>query len=252
MKPLVRQAAIQDYVEANYQASVEQLSALFQLSAETIRRDLSSLAASGKIRKIHGGAVRNSPVLEDKFVERERQNSQAKKSIAVKLCELIKPGQTIMMDTGSTTLACAERMAKIDNLMVITNSARIAQVVSQNNSSQNTILLGGYYHCDNQQTIGSHTCAEINQYRVDHAVITVSAIDDSAIYDFSLDEAHVAKAMIKVSQSVIVVADHSKFNYNSINRVCDLSELTALVVDVEPPKSLSSALFNAGIAVYQS
>ena len=120
MKPIDRQLLIIDALNQQGQVKVQQLVSQFGISAETIRRDLNVLSKSGRLRKTHGGAVLPMLIGEGPYRQRMRENVNAKRQIAKKACELIFPGDTLFIDTGSTTLAFAEELIDIDDLIVIT------------------------------------------------------------------------------------------------------------------------------------
>jgi len=226
------------------------LAAKFDASAETIRRDLTLLADAGQIRKVHGGARALSPQGEGVFDARMRRNALAKRLIAEKVVSLVAPRQTIFMDTGSTTLICAEAMARIKQLTVITNSTRIAAIFAQGPGGADVYLLGGLYRRDNAQTVGSETIEQVNNFRADIAIITVAAIDADNAMDFSKDEAQIARAMIAASAQTVIVADHTKFNRTAPFNVCTLNRIDTLVSDKPPEITLKGVLNDANIDIY--
>ncbi|WP_116600256.1 DeoR/GlpR family DNA-binding transcription regulator [Primorskyibacter marinus] len=249
LRPSVRRAAIHEIIEKTGGASVDALAERFDASTETVRRDLNALAKAGRVRKVHGGAVKASITPEGLFEERLAVNAQAKQEIAEKLSKLVEPGQSIMMDTGSTTLVCAGALAHVRDLTVITNSVRIAQTIASVNNGSRVILLGGTYRTDNSQTVGAHTCSEISRIRTDHVVLTVTGFDGSGAYDFSESEAQIARAMAENTGALTVVADSSKFGRNSTFKVCNLERIDRLVLESNPLPDAKAALIAAGIAV---
>lgn len=125
MKPEHRQAEIAELVSWTGGVSVDDLAAQFHVSAETIRRDLGQLADAGLVEKMHGGARRSRLLIEGTFQERMAENAAGKERIAEKLLALVEPGDTVFIDTRSTTLACAQRLADVSELTIITNSVRV-------------------------------------------------------------------------------------------------------------------------------
>jgi len=248
-RPEARRAAIFDIVERGKRVSVEFLAERLDTSVETVRRDLNVLANSGHIRKIHGGAVRLSSLEESAFGERAKHNTLAKQLIAEKLVGIISPGQSLFLDTGTTTLTCAKAISRIPDLVVITNSALIAAAVSGKDNGAKTTLLGGTYRHDNAQTIGPTTIAEIGQFRTDHAVLTVGTLDANGASDFSEGEASVARAMIGAASHVTVVADCSKLNRRSTYQVCGLDQIDTLILDQEPDAELREVLQSANVEI---
>ena len=130
MRPNERQTAIADVVWQRNRVSVDSLAAMFSASPETIRRDLSILARNGKIQKVHGGAVLPRMAEEGPFAERMRHNVAAKRRIADRAIPLISSGETLFINTGSTTMLFADELVGLDDLTVITNSAELARILS--------------------------------------------------------------------------------------------------------------------------
>lgn len=244
-----RRAAIFDVIEHDGRALVEDLAEKFETSVETIRRDLGALADDGRVRKVHGGAVKVSTSEESAFGERAKQNTLAKQLIAEKLAGIIKPGQSLLIDTGTTTLACAEALSRIHGLMVMTNSVRVADALSNRHGSSKITLLGGTYRQDNAQTIGPTTIDEIGQFRADRAILTVGTLDEDGACDYSEEEAQVARAMIKSADQVIVVADCSKLNRRSTYKVCDLHSIDRLILDRAPDGAFRETLSAANVEI---
>ena len=250
MKPRQRQAQIADLVENKGEASVDYLAGVFAVSSETIRRDLSLLAETGVVQKVHGGAKRSRLFAEGSFQERMSQNTAGKAVIAEKLTKLVEPGDTIFIDTGSTTLACAHRLASIKNLTVITNCVRIAHVIGEGPGESQIYLIGGAYRTGNGQTVGPQAIEHIRSFQADHAVIAVAALDQNAgAMDAAIEEAHVARAMVDCSNSLIIVADASKFERKAAYRVCELKEIDVLVSDQLPPPSFAAILEGVNVEV---
>ncbi len=249
LTPASRQAEISDYVARRGEVTVDALALRFGTSAETIRRDLGLLANAGLLRKVHGGAKATSSAQEGAFGARMRRNFSAKQMVAENLSTLVKPGMTLFMDTGSTTLICAQALARVRRLTVITNSTRIASALAGDSGDAEVYLLGGRYRGDNAQTVGVTALGEIDMYQADMAVLTIGALDEGGASDFSNHEAQVARAMVRASKSVALVADHSKFGQSAAFRVASLTEVTRLVIDRVPDGPLLSALRDADVEV---
>lgn len=242
-----RKEAIWELVEQNGMASVEEIAKKFNTSLETIRRDLNVLADAGRVRKVHGGVRRITYMEEGLFSERLARNRLAKKEIAEKLAKTFLPNQSLFIDTGSTTLLCAEVLSKIKNLTVITNSTLIAGVFSGASNNSKVILLGGSYRYDNAQTVGPTTIEEIGRFRTDHAILTVGTLDNKGAADFSDEEAQVARAMIKAAESLTFVVDSSKLNRSSTYHVCELNQIDRLIIEKIPDTEFQEALKSAGV-----
>lgn len=249
LSPTMRQARIQEFIASRGEATVEQLAQRFRASAETIRRDLGVLANAGHLLKVHGGAKMPTRRDEGAFEARMRRNALAKQRIAETLLQVVKPGQTLFLDTGSTTLICAQALARVKRLTIITNATRIAAAFAAGSGGAEIYLLGGRYRGDNAQTVGVTATGEIDLYHADMAILTVGAINETGVTDYSNNEAQVARAMIRASDRLTVVADHTKFNQAAAFRVSDLHGIDRLIADRPPADNLAQALKAAHVAV---
>jgi DeoR/GlpR family transcriptional regulator of sugar metabolism len=248
MKPRDRQAKIAAIIGQEGQASVDALALRFDVSAETVRRDLTQLAESGLVQKVHGGAKRPRLHAEASFLERMSEDADAKQEIGRKLRALVEPGDTVFIDTGSTTLICAAAVADIGGLTVVTNSAEIARTMAQGAADNAIYLLGGRYGADNSETLGPIAIEQIATFQADSAILTVAAVDaDAGIMDADIEEAQVARAMIANAQQVIIVANATKLGRRAAFRVCDLGSVDVLVSDQPPSIELATALVSAGV-----
>ena len=250
MKPRQRQSRILDVVAREGGATVEALAVEFDVSAETIRRDLAQLAMSGALQKVHGGARRLRLHAEGSFQERMGEDAAAKQVIAEKLATIVEPGDTLFMDTGTTTLFCAEALAEVERLTVITNSVRVAQALSRGPGRARVFLLGGDYAPDNAQTRGAMALDQIDQFQADHAVLAVAALDPVAgVADTDIDEAQIARRMMANATNVIVVAQAAKLGRKAAHRICRLDEVDMLVCDMVPGDAFLAALDAAQVQV---
>lgn len=242
MKPRDRQALIAEIIHERGEMSVDALATTFAVSLETIRRDLGQLAEFGRLQKVHGGARRLRLHAEASFKERMDEDAEAKRAIARKVADLVEPGDTIFIDTGSTTLVCAETLARLGRMTVITNSVRIAQVFGASPSDHTVYLLGGTYSTDNAETVGPLALEQIQGFQADHALLTVAAVDPAVgAMDADFDETQVARAMIANARHVFVLASRSKFVRKAAFRVCRLEEIDVIVSDGEAPPTLLAA-----------
>jgi len=243
MKPKARQAGIAEAIGQEGQMSVEALADRFGVSAETIRRDLAQLAEGGLVQKVHGGAKRLRLLSEGSFQERMTQNAAAKRIIAEKLVQVVEPGDTLFIDTGSTTVIAAEALAPVGGFTVITNSLRIAQIFANADRGNRVFLLGGGFNAGNDQTVGPVALAQIAAFQADHALLTVAGFDVAAgATDADFDESQVARAMIENADQVILLVDGSKLGRKAAFRVCPARRVDLLVTEDEPDAALQARL----------
>lgn len=250
MRPKERQSKIVDVMARDGAATVDALAAAFDVSAETIRRDLAQLAADGAVQKVHGGARRLRLHAEGSFQERMGEDAGAKAAIARKLAAVVEPGDTLFIDTGTTTLACAGELARVARLTVITNSLRIAEVLSHGEGRARVFLLGGGFSADNAQTVGPLVLDQIGRFQADHAVLAVAALDAAVgALDADFDEAQVARAMSDRAANTIVVAQTAKLGRKAAFRVCPLEGIDMLICESQPEAAFRSALETARVEI---
>ncbi|MCC5974489.1 MAG: DeoR/GlpR transcriptional regulator [Rubellimicrobium sp.] len=233
MKPSERRNLIIDHVSRHGEARVEDLANRFGVSLETIRRDLAHLAEIGEVLKLHG-VVRRAPlVTEPAFRDRVAARSTEKARAAAHLAALVRPGETVFVDTGSTTLACARALAGVARLTCITNSLAIAEVLG--GAGVQVFLLGGSYGAANGQTVGPMVLEQVARFRADRAILTVAGLEARAgATDADFDEAQVARAMIAQAGMTVVVADSDKFGRRAAFAVCPLSAVDLVVSETGP------------------
>ncbi len=248
LTPRVRQARIAALVRKRGRVTVEALAARFDASHETIRRDLALLAEAGVVMKVHGGAKLPRRREEGAFEERMAANEAAKREIAAKAAGLLGAGETIFVDTGSTTLMCAEEASRIAGLTVVTNSPRVAAVFGRGEGRARVFLAGGSYDPDYDETVGPMTIAQLRGFHADHAILGVGALDARAgAMNVSFDEAQVAQTMMEQADRVIMLADSSKFDRRAAFAVCPLEGIDHLVCERPPEGALAEALTAAGV-----
>lgn len=234
-QPRDRHEAIIRLIRDRGRMSVEELADELDASRETIRRDLNLLSGNGTLRKYHGGAMALVPEVEGSFKNRLTQEVAAKRRIARRARELFAPGDTLFIDTGSTTLFLAQELQRAPRLSIVTNSAAIAHALTRQGSEHQVFLLGGEYRNDNQETAGSLAIAQIRGFRMRHAVLTIGALGlDGAVMDYSFEEAEIARAMIAQAASVTILADLSKLGRHAAYEVCRFSAVHRIIVDERP------------------
>lgn len=250
MKSKQRKTKILEIIRRQDRATVEELSKLLGISYETVRRDLADLAHKGKIQKVHGGATLPRMFGEGPFQQSMAENAEAKTRIAKAAAPLFSEGDTIFIDTGSTTLYFAEVLSEISGLTIITNSSAIARVASIAEADNRVFMLGGEFSSYNHQTVGTMVAAQARLFQAHHAVLTIGALDARAgAMVFSIEEAQVAIAMIEQSQSLTVLVDSSKFDKIASFKVCELQKIDRIVCEAAPEGALLDAVTAAGIEI---
>lgn len=231
MRPQDRQNAILALIAHRGEVRVEELAARFSVSVETVRRDLAQLDARGMLRKVHGGARLPSLHAEDSYGDRLDARAAEKERIARHLAALVGSGETLFLDTGSTTLACARALSRHEGLTAVTNSVHVAQALAAGGRAR-VFLLGGLFAPGNVQTVGAMVLEDLSRFHADRAVLTVSGLHAGlGATDADCEEAQVARAMIARARQTVIVADSAKIGLVSAFSVCATEAIDVLVTE---------------------
>ena len=246
-----RHTKILEILNKDKSVKVSTLIKLFDVSIETVRRDLEYLEKEGYLKRVHGGAVLeevNGKELH--FTERETKCIDEKKQIAEIACKYIKEGQSIAMDVSTTNHEIAKAIKnKFNKLTIITNSLLIAMELSDK-EKYNIILTGGLLKQEELCLVGNLAENFLNDFHIDTAFISVSGISvDGELTDFGFEEIHVKKKMIERAQQVIVAADSSKFCVVSLLKVANFNDIDMIITDSKLNKNILNKYREDGIEV---
>ncbi|MEZ8823530.1 DeoR/GlpR family transcriptional regulator [Vibrio sp. 10N.261.55.A7] len=243
MKQIPRHQQIIELVKKQGYVSTEELVERFEVSPQTIRRDLNELANDNKIRRYHGGATIPLSSENTSYNTRKSMNFNEKDVIAEELVKHIPDGATLFIDIGTTPEAIARALNKNHKqLRVVTNNINVATILLPN-PEFNVILAGGEVRNRDGGIVGEATLDFVKQFRLDFGILGVSGIDyDGSLLDFDYHEVRVKQAIIENSRSVYLAVDHSKFGRNAMVKLGNVSQLQMLVTDQEPPKEISKIL----------
>lgn len=228
-----RQDRLLKHLNANnfvdIQTFVEELGA----SVSTVRRDLCDLEKRGLLRRTHGGAIRVDQVARDtEAAVREAINVEEKKRIGAMAADMIVNGDTVMIDSGTTSRQVALRLAANDSLTFVTNGVDVfATLVA--GGAKNVHFIGGEYIAINRSFGGSMAVEMVHKFNVDKAILSVMSVDvrRGFICTLSPQIGCVQQAMIDIAHSVIVVADHSKFGRAALSVIAPLEDVDCIVTD---------------------
>ena len=234
MPGLERRQKILEKIKQEHRVYVSELSKLFDVTEETIRRDLDKLEEENLIRRDYGGAVLNSYISEDlSFLKRSLINGDLKNLIAQKAQSLIDEDATIMMDSSSTCLALLNFLRTRKSLTVITNSIRLAYDFS--GTTFKIISAGGNLRAKSFALTGAMTCNNLKNYFVDFAILSCKGIDiERGVTESNDAESVVKQVMIAQARKVILLVDSTKFDKISFAKTCDFDKISIFVTDKEP------------------
>ena len=237
-----RHAEILSIVREEGTCAISKLADRLGVSLETIRRDVRPLTQSGALLKMHGAVTLPFQVGEAPFERRMRENADAKRAIARACAARIQDGDSVMLDTGTTTSYLARQLLRRRDLTVVTNSSDIARTLATVNGNK-VYMAGGALRGDNGAAFGRSAIDFASQFRVKFSIITIGAMDaETGPMDFELDEAEFASVVLSRGERSIIVSDSSKFTRHGLVKVCDLEAVDLLITDAMPPDDLRQAI----------
>lgn len=231
-----RHARIRERLSAQAGVSISELAADFGVSEMTVRRDLAALEDQSHVQRTHGGAVLTERmILEFDYRERRERNRDAKRAIAAEARKLVKPGDRVILDTGTTTLELACLLRDGENLTVITPSLAVASEL-QHAAGVEVVLLGGVLRRGSPDLTGPVTEHCLELFSADIAFQGTEGIGlDGSLYNTDLRLARVDRLMRKLASRSCILADTTKVGRTALARSGSLSEVDFLIINAGTP-----------------
>ena len=235
----IRQTEILDLARSDGRVVVEDLAGRFDVTLQTIRRDLTELSDAGLLDRVHGGAVPRTGVTNLGYEERRRMNDAAKTAIAKACAAEIPNNCSIILNLGTSTEAVARELLQHSNITVVTNNMNVANILVANRGCE-IMVAGGALRRSDGGLVGELTTQFFEQFKVDFAVIGASALDlDGDLLDFDLAEVRVSKTIIQQARKTYLVCDNSKLGRSAPARLASLSEIDTLFTNLPLPSELT-------------
>lgn len=242
-----RHEQIVELVNAKGFVSVEDLAAHFDVTPQTMRRDINTLATENRVRRFHGGASAAPSTQNTEYTKRKHMQSPEKARIAKCVAAHIPDHASLFINIGTTNEAIARELLGHTGLKIITNNLHVAAIVS-GKEDFDVIIAGGKVRSRDGGIIGEATTDFVQQFRVDYGIIGISGIDDDgSLLDFDYQEVRVAQALIRNSRQVMLACDHTKFGRHAMIRLGDLSSIHTLVTDRDPEEHFRNLLQDKGV-----
>jgi DeoR family transcriptional regulator, glycerol-3-phosphate regulon repressor len=217
---------------------VDDLSSHFEVTPQTIRKDLNELCDARQLTRTHGGAMLSSGVENVAYEARQVIALTEKQMIGRLVASLIPNNCSLFINIGTTTEEVARALVLHEGLLVITNNIHVATILSPVPKIE-VIIVGGMVRKSDGGIVGETAIDTIKQFKVDHAVMGVSAIDEEgALLDFDYREVRAAQAIIGNSRNVILAADNMKFSRSAPVRIGHMSDIDIFVTDRAPPETV--------------
>lgn len=233
-----RQTDIMNMLRQDGRVGVEELAALFNVSPQTIRKDLNEMGEQDLLQRVHGGAVLSSGVKNFEYEARRLLAVEEKRRIGILAASLIPDNCTLLINIGTTTEQVAIALRGREGMLAITNNINVVNILSGTPNFE-VIVAGGVVRPSDGGVVGEATVDFIKQFKVDYAVIGSSAIDeDGSLLDYDYREVKVAQAIIENARQTILVADSMKLERSAPVRIGHLTQMDFVVTDKPLPKKL--------------
>ncbi len=239
MQPLhPRQTDILHLARRKGRVEVEGLAAQFEVTPQTIRKDLNDLCEAKVLQRVHGGAVYPSNTANFAYLSRRELAAGSKRRIGEAAARLIPDNSSIILNIGTTTEQVAHALVRHEGLMVITNNLNVAFILSDAPGVE-VVVAGGMVRKTDGGIVGASAVDLIRQFKADYAVIGSSVIDEEGcLLDFDYREVQVAQAILQQARTRILVADVMKFERRAPVQIGHLSDIDIFVTDVQPPRQI--------------
>jgi DeoR/GlpR family transcriptional regulator of sugar metabolism len=231
MLPVERQRMILSHLGKNGNVSVIDLCNMFNVSEMTIRRDLTNLQSQGLLKRTYGGAIPTEPAFFE-ISQRAKLSMfiEEKKQIGVYCADLVKDGDVVFLDSGTTTLQIAKAL-KGRPITILTNDLNIASELLDCHTIT-MFIVGGELNRENNNLLGSKAIGFFDDIRGDVLFLAVEGVDENAGFTVpDLDEVPIKRRMMGSVEKVYVVSDHSKLGRNSMGIIAPIDGVTALITD---------------------
>lgn len=246
-----RQKEILRYLSDLKYVKAEKLAEMFQVSMETVRRDLKELERQGMIKRVRGGAIYSGlRAKELEFAKKMENNQQGKYAIANLALEYIHDGDAIAMNNGITTLALAKCLQlSRSGLTVVTNSPDIALILSENEQNQ-IFLTSGRLRKHNKSLVGGMCSESLDYFKVDKTILSIDGIStEDGVTEYNTEEAFVLRKMVNIGHTRMILCELSKFSEVAFNKVCNADQVDYVFTDCSPPAKALRAWTELGVKV---
>lgn len=238
-----RQEEIISLIKTKGFVTVEKMATLFNVTPQTIRRDINFLDRGGYVSRYHGGAGHSVSTENVAYRHRKEHLLGEKKRIAEAAALMIGDNTSLFINIGTTTEHVANELVnQKKKLRIITNNLNVAAIMSRQEDFE-VIVTGGIVRSRDCGITGESAVSFIRQFKVDIGIIGISGIDpDGTLLDFDFREVYVARTIIENSRKVYLVADHSKFGRAAMVKLGSITEIDTLVTDKQPPEQLMGVI----------
>ena len=243
---ILRQQKTLELVRERGYISIEELAQYFDVTPQTIRRDINQLADEGLLRRYHGGAAHDSSVENTEYTMRVGYMLEEKLRIAEAVAAAVPDHASLFINIGTTTESIAHALLNHTGLKIITNNLNVAKILSTKEDFE-VLIASGRVRPDGG-VIGQATADFFKQFKADYALIGISGIDeDGTLLDFDFQEVCVSQEILSSARQVFLAADSSKFGRNAMIRLGSLKQVDSIFTDQQPDEQYLKTIHNLGV-----
>ncbi|MCA1054388.1 DeoR/GlpR family DNA-binding transcription regulator [Rossellomorea aquimaris] len=236
-----RYKCIEELLEEDEKIYVSQVAEKLDVTPETIRKDLAFLERENRLTRVHGGAVKYvPPVQEPLFRQKMNVRLEEKRLIGRLASRYVQNGDTIMLDVGTTTYQLANTLAGLQRLTIVTNSLAAAEVINKNLEAKifdgKLVMLGGMSNPQQKSVAGTLTNQMLRHFQFDKVFLSCGGFTEHDIYDYDLEESLVSENVLKQGRETFLLVDSSKLDQTSFCRFGSANELDYVVCDAPMPR----------------
>ena len=246
MSLILRQQKTLELVRDRGYISIEELAQYFDVTPQTIRRDINQLADEGLLRRYHGGAAHDSSVENTEYTMRVGYMLEEKLRIAEAVAAAVPDHASLFINIGTTTESIAHALLNHTGLKIITNNLNVAKILSTKEDFE-VLIASGRVRPDGG-VIGQATADFFKQFKADYALIGISGIDeDGTLLDFDFQEVCVSQEILSSARQVFLAADSSKFGRNAMIRLGSLKQVDSIFTDQQPNEQYLKTIHDLGV-----
>jgi len=244
-----RQDNILAALERNPALRVFQIAEEFEVSTETVRRDLAELESTGRLSRTYGGAIKNSSRFEPALNERLSLNVSARRAIALEAVSHCATEEALLLGGGATMVQFARALREVPRRITVVTSAYPIAVELSSSPTIEVIMLPGLFDSQEHMTVGPDTLRAMDRYKVRTTIIGASGLNAEGVSEALLMAGEVYAAMVQKSEQAVVRADSDKFDKRALVLISDWNPSMTLITNAAPQGKLSAALERGGTKV---
>lgn len=234
MNQTQRLSEIIEILGAQKTCQISDLAQKFDVSEETIRRDIRVLEGKNLVYKVHGGVKLPENVFESPYIIRLNENSEAKRKVADHAAKLVKDGMSVLIDSGTTSFWLARALSHVKNMTIITNALEVARELKWRNNNR-IFFAGGEINSDYCSSFGMETIDFMRKFTPEIAFLSIGAIDlKNGLMDYYLPEADLKRAIVPLARQTVILADQTKFKRPGLIHVLAFDQINRIVTDKWP------------------